>query len=88
MDTVEAATDLHAQIADAVVAERMPPWPATEGPDYAYDWRLTPEQIETIRAWSEAGAVEGDPEDKGQALERIGSTLSRVDLTLEMPEED
>jgi hypothetical protein len=86
LDSVEAATAVHAQITDAVVAERMPPWPAKGGPEYAYDWRLTPEQIETIRAWSEAGAPEGDPADAGIPLERIGSSLSRVDLSLEMPE--
>jgi hypothetical protein len=86
LDTVEAVGLLHEQIADAVVAERMPPWPAREGPEYAYDWRLTSEQIETIQAWSAAGAVEGDPSEEGDAIDRIGSEISRVDLSLEMPE--
>jgi len=86
LDSAESATQLHSQIADAVTSERMPPWPAKEGPDYAYDWRLTTEQIETIRDWSDAGAPEGDASEKGESLARIGSSLSRVDLSLTMPE--
>jgi hypothetical protein len=86
LDSVESATALHTQIADAVVSERMPPWPAKEGPEYAYDWRLTEDQIETIRDWSEAGAPEGDSAEQGETIARIGSSLSRVDLSLTMPE--
>jgi len=86
LDTAEAASMLHTQISDAVVAERMPPWPAKEGPEYAYDWRLSSDEIQTIRAWAAAGAPAGDPSEQGEEIGRIGSSLSRVDLTLEMAE--
>jgi len=86
LDTVENLGLLHEEIADAVISERMPPWPAKDGPDYAYDWRLSTEQIDTISAWSNAGAPEGDPSAQAETIDRIGSSISRVDLSLEMPE--
>ncbi len=85
LTTAEELGQLHIQIADAVTQERMPPWPAKAGPAYAYDWRLSPEQIELFQAWSDGGAPEGDSSDPGEPIEAIGSTISRVDLSLQMP---
>jgi hypothetical protein len=77
---------LHDMVAGSVEARSMPPWPAADGPDYAYDWRLTDEQIQLITDWSEAGAPEGDSDNAGESLETVGSVLSRADLDLTMPE--
>jgi hypothetical protein len=77
---------LHELVADSVGVRSMPPWPAVDGPEYAYDWRLTDGQIETIRSWSEAGAPAGDPDSASDPIDRVGSTLSRSDLSLSMPE--
>jgi len=85
LETAEEVNRLHEQIADAVVGARMPPWPAKGGPEYAYDWRLNEQQIETFRAWSKAGAPEGESADRGATIEPVGSSMSRVDLSLEMP---
>ena len=85
LEDADTVSQLHTQIADAVVSERMPPWPAKAGPAYAYDWRLTEDQIDTFTAWSDAGAPSGDASQPGESIARIGSTISRVDLTLEMP---
>jgi len=86
LESYDLASAAHALIADATQQARMPPWPAAEGPEYSYDWRLTEDEIATLTAWSEDGAPEGDEADAGQPLERAGSSLSRVDLTLTMPE--
>ena len=86
LESADVVSQLHAQIADAVESERMPPWPAKAGPAYAFDWRLTEDQIAAVQAWSEAGAPLGDPDAPGEAIDAIGSAISRVDLTLEMPE--
>ena len=86
LDDYESASMLHDILAASVAARSMPPWPAQDGPEYAYDWRLTTEQIASIGAWSEAGAPEGDEETASDVLARVGSVLSRSDLSLSMRE--
>jgi hypothetical protein len=80
------ASSLHDMVAGSVAQRGMPPWPAEGGPEYAYDWRLTDEQIQLFEDWSAAGAPEGDSEEQGELLDPIGSMLTRSDLTLTMPE--
>lgn len=79
-----------AQWSEAIAANTtvgtMPPWPAGPGPAYNYNWSLSDEQVAKLAAWAEAEAPEGDPEQPGAALPAIGSSLSRVDLSLSMPE--
>ncbi|HEY2019001.1 MAG TPA: hypothetical protein VGH38_36095 [Bryobacteraceae bacterium] len=51
-------------IREAVVRRKMPPWFAD--PRYGHfsnDARLTGQEIETITAWVDGGAAEGDPKD-------------------------
>src|SRR5215471_13089809 len=51
-------------IREAVVRRKMPPWFAD--PRYGHfsnDPRLSESEIETIKAWAEGGAAEGDPRD-------------------------
>ncbi|WP_321473123.1 hypothetical protein [uncultured Paludibaculum sp.] len=55
-----------AQLIAAVTENRvMPPWKAEPGqPAFANERRLTPREIDTIRAWAKAGAPEGAPQEK------------------------
>lgn len=48
----------------AVLIKKMPPWLADPAHGkFSNDRRLSPEEIETITAWADAGAPEGDPND-------------------------
>jgi mono/diheme cytochrome c family protein len=52
------------KILGAVEARKMPPWkPAPGFGDFVGSRRLSERDIETIRAWVEAGAPRGDPRD-------------------------
>lgn len=72
----------------AVSERTMPPWMPAEGcADYQGNRSLSEEQITAITAWVDAGAQAGDPADEPpKAEEGSGIELSRVDLTLPMPE--
>lgn len=74
-------------IKQAVVERTMPPWPADSAcAEYVGDRSLSEEQIQTIAAWVDGGAVEGDPSEEGPPLDPPASNdLPRVDLTVEMP---
>ncbi len=49
-------------IRQAVATRKMPPWHADPAiGHFENDPRLTPKEIEAIRAWADAGAPEGDP---------------------------
>jgi hypothetical protein len=65
----------------------MPPWPPADGcDDYVGDRSLSDEQIATFARWVELGAPAGSPDDRGAAWEIEETALSRVDLTIEMPD--
>jgi mono/diheme cytochrome c family protein len=77
-----------AGIAAAVTARTMPPWPPADGcTEYKYNRALSDEQIDTINAWVQGGAPEGDPADAPAALPSSAPRLSRIDRELEMPAE-
>lgn len=51
-------------IREAVTSRTMPPWFADEKhTEFSNDPRLSPKEIEAIKAWVESGAPEGDPKD-------------------------
>jgi len=51
-------------IRGAVLSRKMPPWFADPRyGDFANDARLTNQEVDTIRAWVDGGAAEGDPRD-------------------------
>lgn len=84
--TFEDAAPFSAAIGSAVVSRRMPPaGPSSCGECQTFSnapW-LTPEEIATIRAWSDGGAPAGEPETS--PLEpRPTAGLSRVDRSLSM----
>src|SRR5712664_1019248 len=55
-----------AKLISTVTGKRyMPPWKAEPGyGSFANERRLTDAQIEVIKSWAEAGAPEGDPNEK------------------------
>lgn len=82
------------QVAGMVAARTedrsMPPWGAVETeackPRFGWkdDSRLSDAEIATIKAWSEAGAPEGDPKDAPAGTGSAkGLDLEGVDLTIE-----
>src|SRR5262249_2893529 len=53
-----------AAIREAVLSRKMPPWFADPRyGSFANDARLSTREIETIRAWADSGAPEGNPRD-------------------------
>ena len=82
----ETVVQLAPLIAATVENGQMPPWPADSSIAYSNDWSLNDEQIETILSWDKSGALLGDPENVGEALDAVGMALSQVDYSINMPE--
>jgi hypothetical protein len=76
-------------IKEKVLKREMPPWHAD--PHYgkfSNDRRLTQSQIDTIVAWVDGGAKEGDPKDLPPAPKFVeGWSIGKPDIVLQMPEE-
>jgi hypothetical protein len=77
-------------IKEKVVTREMPPWsPDPKYGEFTNDHRLAQKDIDTIVAWVDQGAKEGNPKDlpaKPQFLEG-GWAIGTPDLVLEMGEE-
>ena len=69
--TLAGYSDLRSRaqaIARVTQSRKMPPWLPDPGePAFFGERRLRDDQIETIRRWVEAGALEGDPADLPKA---------------------
>ncbi|MDG3003376.1 redoxin domain-containing protein [Paludisphaera mucosa] len=65
LDTYEQARKRAGDLANVVEDRSMPPWKAAPGvgPKFQHDRSLSTADVETISAWAEAGAPEGDPKD-------------------------
>ncbi|AMV38890.1 redoxin domain-containing protein [Planctomyces sp. SH-PL62] len=65
LDTYEQARKRAGDLAMVVEDRSMPPWKAARGvgPGFQHDRSLSSAEIETLVAWAEAGAPEGDPKD-------------------------
>jgi len=76
-------------IREKVLDRQMPPWHADPHTgQWANDRRLTQKEIETMVAWVDQGAPEGDPRDLPPQPEFVeGWTIGKPDLVLTMPEE-
>ncbi|MGH9673207.1 MAG: hypothetical protein ACRD44_08500 [Bryobacteraceae bacterium] len=76
-------------IREAVVSRKMPPWFAdARYGHFANDPRLQAAEIETIRAWVEAGAPEGRPGDLPKApVFGEGWQLGRPDIVIDIGED-
>ncbi|QQS47041.1 MAG: thiol-disulfide isomerase [Acidobacteriota bacterium] len=76
-------------IREKVVEREMPPWFADPNHgQFANDMSLSKEKIETIRAWVDSGAREGDPKDLPPApkFSDTGWKFGEPDVVLSMTE--
>src|SRR5713226_1754809 len=77
-------------IKEKVLTREMPPWsPDAKYGEYTNDHRLAKKEIDTIIAWVDQGAKEGNPKDlpaKPQFLEG-GWAIGKPDVVLAMQEE-
>ncbi len=76
-------------IREAVLSKKMPPWHADPAyGEFKHDARLTAAQIETIRAWVDQGAKEGDPKDLPPVPSVTdGWRIGKPDVVISMPKE-
>ncbi|HLG15963.1 MAG TPA: cytochrome c [Blastocatellia bacterium] len=76
-------------IREKVATREMPPWHADPHyGEFSNDRRLSQEQVDTVVAWVDGGAKEGDLKDLPPApLFVEGWTIGKPDMVLTMPEE-
>ncbi|MEW6206748.1 MAG: thiol-disulfide isomerase [Acidobacteriota bacterium] len=76
-------------IREVVAERRMPPWFADQQhTEFSNDCRLSQKQIDTITAWVNGGAIEGDPRDLPPLPKFTeGWTIGKPDVVLSMTEE-
>lgn len=77
-------------IKEKVLAREMPPWsPDPAHGDFSNDARLSQADVDTIVAWVDQGAKEGNPKDLPAKPEFIsgGWQIGKPDVVLEMNEE-
>ena len=74
-------------IKEAVLVRKMPPWFAdAKHGQFANDRRLSQDEIDTLTAWVDGGAKEGDPNDAPAPLKFTeGWTMGTPDAIVEMP---
>ncbi len=73
-------------IKTAVVSRQMPPWFAD--PNYGHfanDRTLNASSIQTLVAWADGGAVEGNPKDAPSPAEWVEGWSLKPDMVIEMP---
>ena len=71
-------------IAHVTENRSMPPWSGVG--DFSNDWSLSDDQIAMVQQWVDADMPLGDAGGDTVPVEMIGTTLSRVDTSLSMPE--
>ncbi|HSE97435.1 MAG TPA: cytochrome c, partial [Blastocatellia bacterium] len=76
-------------IKEVVLERRMPPWYADpRHGEFSNDRRLSQKEIDTIAAWVDGGAKEGDPNNLPPAPKFIeGWSIGKPDVILSMTEE-
>jgi Copper type II ascorbate-dependent monooxygenase, C-terminal domain len=76
-------------IKEKVVTREMPPWHADPHfGEFSNDRRLTQAQIDTVAAWVDGGAKEGNLKDLPPAPKFVeGWVIGKPDIVLQMPEE-
>src|SRR6266536_3156445 len=72
----------------AVVARQMPPWFADPAyGHFANDKRLSDGDVQTIAAWADGGAPEGDEKDKPAPITFPEGWGIKPDMVIEMPKD-
>ena len=74
-------------IRNAITRKLMPPWPPNDCCEsYQHDRSLSAVELDTLVRWIDAGTPEGDPVGAPPSVPLPPPRLSRVDVTLRMPE--
>ncbi len=86
--TYKEARPWAAAIKEAVLVRKMPPWFADPSHgSFANDRRLSKQEIDTLVAWADGGAKEGDAADAPKpATFAEGWAMGRPDQVIEMPQ--
>ena len=89
LTSYDAARPWARSIRKAVADRAMPPWNADpQFGEFANDPRLSDQDIATIAAWADSGAVEGDPKDLPPAPAFANDwKIGKPDLVLKMTED-
>jgi mono/diheme cytochrome c family protein len=77
-------------IKEKVLSREMPPWsPDPRYGEFANDHRMSQQEVDTVVAWVDQGAKEGNPKDLPPQPEftRGGWEIGKPDVVLEMQEE-
>ncbi|MGD0362695.1 MAG: cytochrome c [Bryobacteraceae bacterium] len=76
-------------IREAVITRKMPPWPADPHfGKFSNDRSLSREEIDTLVAWADGGALEGDPAEAPKPARFVdGWGIHKPDAIFEMPNE-
>lgn len=83
MESYGAVVNHAPMMADQVAGRTMPPWPPSSECEPLQHARVLPQsEIDTVVAWADAGAPEGDPAD-ANADPVPPDTLDAVDATIE-----
>lgn len=87
LDSLDAVRQVAALIPSSINQRRMPPFLAAPARrPLKYDLSLSDEQIRLVNEWIELGLPAGDAADPAVPLSLERSVLSRVDISLGMPE--
>jgi len=85
--TYQSARPWAKAIKSAVVSKQMPPWFAdSHYGEFRNAPKLTPADIQTLVAWADGGAREGDPADKPPAVQFPDGWRIKPDVVVSMPE--
>ncbi len=83
----DGVVSLAPAIGNQVRNHLMPPWPPDDAcRSYRYDRSLTETQVAMVDAWVAEGAPLGDPDEAGEPVPGEFGGLSRIDMTLQVPE--
>jgi hypothetical protein len=86
--TYKQAANWASDIKEYTQSRQMPPWKITEGLHFHNERKLTDTEIQTLAAWADSGAAEGDPKDAPPPKKFTdGWMLGKPDLILQ-PAED
>ncbi len=84
--TYQATRPWAKAIKTAVLSKKMPPWFAGQTPrHFTNERKLSEGEINTLVAWVDSGAVEGDAKDRPAALEFQDGWNIKPDMIVEMP---
>lgn len=82
------AVNWAADIKDYTQKKLMPPWKVTDGPAFHNERRLSQKEIDTLAAWADGGAAEGNKNDAPPPRSfPVGWQLGTPDLVLTIGDE-